>query len=93
MESDFKIKKLIPFLEKKGFVCILLIQTNLNAIADILVLHKAHKTFFIETKARDKTFDKLQKWRAKQIESKSGKETMLVNEDNFADFCVFINNL
>lgn len=59
-------KKIIDYLEKKGYYVIKLIKTNKNGIPDLMVLWK-WETFFIEVKQKTWKQSEIQKFRQKEI--------------------------
>jgi Holliday junction resolvase len=78
-ESIYQAKE-IRKLEKKGWYCLRLIQTNKNGIPDYLVMKKRRKPYFIEFKARGEKPDPLQEYRHKEILERTGIMTRLMIE-------------
>lgn len=59
-------KKIIDYLEKKGYYVIKLIKTNKNWIPDLLILWN-WETFFIEVKQEKGKQSEIQKYRQEEI--------------------------
>jgi Holliday junction resolvase len=70
--------KIIKHLANNGYLCIKLIQTNLNGIPDLLCL-KDGKALFIEVKSENGKVRPLQHYRHKQLQEQ-GFEVMVVND-------------
>lgn len=78
-EAAYKRRVKAKF-QAEGWLMINLIQTNMNGIADSLLLKKGHEPFFIEFKARGEKPDPLQDYRHREILEKTGVETKIFTE-------------
>ena len=79
MESEYK-RRVLKAYRKAGWVCLNLIQTNLNGIADTLLMKRGEEDFFIEFKARGEKPDPLQVYRHEELLTKTGKRTIIMEE-------------
>lgn len=67
-EADIQ-SSIIKHLTKGGWLCVKLIQTNLNGICDLMCLRDG-KTIFIEVKQPGKKPTELQQYRIEQLHKK-----------------------
>lgn len=79
LESTLQ-SKIIKQLTSKGFLCVKLIQTNLNGIPDIMCLRNGI-VIFIEVKSEKGKVRPLQEYRHKQLRE-HGFEVLVVNDIN-----------
>ena len=71
--------KTIKEYEKKGYLVINLIATNLNGIPDLLMLKDGEKPLFIEIKEKGDTVKPLQIYRQKELIS-LGFESIILKD-------------
>jgi len=67
-------------LEKNGWFCLRLIQTNKNGVADWEVMKKGEVPYFIEFKAKGEKPDPLQTYRHEEMLKKTGLQTIVMIE-------------
>lgn len=78
-EAAYKRRVKAKF-EAEGWVVINLIQTNMNGIADSLLMKNGCESFFIEFKAKGEKPDPLQLYRHRELLEKTGVETKIFTE-------------
>jgi hypothetical protein len=75
--------KIIKSYEKKGYYVVKLISTNKNGIGDLLCLpciNSGNDILFVEAKQFGKNMSPLQRFRAKEIEEKTGIKTIKIDK-------------
>lgn len=86
-EADIQ-RKIITYLTKEGWICLKLIQTNLNGIPDLVCL-KDGRSVFIEVKQPGKKPNDLQQYRIEKLH-KAGFEAIVAT--SLDDVSFFMSN-
>ena len=81
-EQQIQAKK-IKELEENGYYVIKLVKTNKNGIPDVVAIHGQTEAFFIEVKKPDGVESKLQKFRAKELESQGIRSYVVYGYDDY----------
>lgn len=78
-------KKIIDYYNKKWYITIKLIKTNLNWIPDLQILTWDWKSFFIEVKQKNWKQSEIQKYRQDQLIEKWYKSYCIYSFDEILE--------